>query len=371
MGRHEIPTHYRTFTLMKSDTSILIVGGGLSGLYLAHLLDRAGIKATILEGANRLGGRILTVSGELGTPMELGATWFSDLHTELIGLLDTLGVEKYPQYTLGKSIFQTKSFEPAQIFEVPEAQEPSYRIAGGTQSLISALAQSIDSENIILETAVTGIQDHGDRVLIKTETDKTYTASKVVFCIPPELIASSIKWEPELPFDLKQLLPTVHTWMAGSIKFVVEYGTPFWRDNGFSGMLFSHSGIVTEMYDHANWEENRFGFTGFLNSGAASYSQETRRELILSQLSTLLGAEAANAITYQDRVWNTPLLTQGNQIIHRPHQNNGHPLLQPGYLNGKVYFSATETASDFAGYMEGALRAATRTYHKLNSASNV
>ena len=353
---------------MKSDTSILIVGGGLSGLYLAHLLDRAGIKATILEASNRLGGRILTVSGELGTPMELGATWFSDLHTELLGLLDTLGVKKYPQYTRGKSIFQTKSFEPPQIFDVPEAQEPSYRIAGGTHALIHALGQSLDADHINLETVVTGIQDHGDQLLINTDTDKTYTASKVVFCIPPELIASSIEWEPELPFDLKQLLPTVHTWMAGSVKFVVEYAAPFWRENGFSGMLFSHSGIVTEMYDHTNLEENRFGFTGFLNSGGASYAPETRRELVLSQLSTLLGAEAANAITYQDRVWNTPLLTQGNQIIHRPHQNNGHPLLQQGYLNGKVYFSATETASAFGGYMEGALRAAQATCIQLTSA---
>lgn len=352
---------------MKSDTSILIVGGGLSGLYLAYLLKRTGINATILEGSNRLGGRILTVSGELGTPMELGATWFSDLHTELIDLLDTLGVEKYPQYTRGKSIFQTKSFEPPQIFDVPEAQEPSYRIAGGTQALIQALAQSVDADHINLETIVTGIQDHRDHVLITTGTDKTYTASKVIFCIPPELIDSRIEWEPELPNELKQLLPTVHTWMAGSIKFAVEYASPFWRQHGFSGMLFSHSGIVTEMYDHTNLEENRFGFTGFLNSGSASYSQETRQELVLAQLSSLLESEAKNATSYQDRLWNTPLLTQGNQIIHRPHQNNGHPLLQRSYFNAKVYFSATETATEFAGYMEGAIRATQSTYKKLVS----
>lgn len=59
---------------MRSFEKIIIVGGGLSGLTLAYLLAKQGIKATILEASTRLGGRIQTVRGLGGTPLELGAT---------------------------------------------------------------------------------------------------------------------------------------------------------------------------------------------------------------------------------------------------------------------------------------------------------
>ncbi|MBT8295924.1 MAG: FAD-dependent oxidoreductase, partial [Gramella sp.] len=71
---------------MNAKENFLIVGGGLSGLSLAYELSKKGIKATILEASSRLGGRIQTEKGEKETPLELGATWFGEMHTNLIGL---------------------------------------------------------------------------------------------------------------------------------------------------------------------------------------------------------------------------------------------------------------------------------------------
>ncbi|MDZ7613812.1 MAG: FAD-dependent oxidoreductase [Flavobacteriaceae bacterium] len=113
---------------MRQNARIVIIGGGLSGLTLAYLLSKKNIEATIIEASSRLGGRIQTIKGEYETPLELGATWFSDVHPNLISLLAELEIQKYPQYSKGKSLFQTKSFEPAQEFYIPEAQSPSYRI---------------------------------------------------------------------------------------------------------------------------------------------------------------------------------------------------------------------------------------------------
>ena len=48
--------------------------------------------------------------------------------------------------------------------------------------------------------------------------------------------------------------------------------------------LYIHAGIITEMYDHTNFEENKLGFTGFLHGDAASYSQETRKVFVLRHL---------------------------------------------------------------------------------------
>ena len=134
----------------KKTENIIIIGGGLSGLTLAYLLSKKNYNPTVLEASSRLGGRIQTVKGNMETPMELGATWFSDMHPNLLSLIEELGLQKYNQFSKGKSFFQTKSFEPPQEFFVSESESPSYRLAGGTQKLIDTLAQLIPKENIKL-----------------------------------------------------------------------------------------------------------------------------------------------------------------------------------------------------------------------------
>lgn len=341
---------------MKKKQPICIVGAGLSGLTLAYLLAQKNIKSIILEASSRLGGRIQTLQGLNETPLELGATWFSDIHPHLMDLLEELDLKKYPQFSHGKSLFQTKSFEPTQTFFVPESENPSYRIAGGTQQLIEKLSQV--NANIQFNSQVIAIHELDNELLLNLSNGQQVIAEHVILCLPPQLVHAKIAFSPSLPSDLWNLLPSVQTWMSGSIKFVMEYDSPFWRENGFSGMLYSHSGIITEMYDHSNLEKNKFGFTGFLNSGASAYSQEVRKELVLQQLSQLLGNEVLNLKLYQDKVWVNEFVYEGSQIIHRPHQNNGHPRLQTSYLNGKLHFGGTEVATEYSGYMEGAILSA-------------
>jgi monoamine oxidase len=340
---------------MKITHPICIVGAGLSGLTLAYLLAQKNIKSIILEASSRLGGRIQTLQGQNETPLELGATWFSEAHPHLLNLLQELDLKKYPQFSHGKSLFQTKSFEPTQTFFVPESESPSYRIAGGTQQVIEKLSQTNSNIQIQLNSQVIAIQELEHELLLNLSNGQQIIAGQVILCLPPQLVHAKIAFSPSLPSDLWNLLPSVQTWMSGSIKFVLEYDSHFWRDNGYSGMLYSHSGIITEMYDHTNFEKNKFGFTGFLNSGAAAYSQEVRKELVLQQLSQLLGNEVLNLKLYQDKVWVNEFVYEGSQIIRRPHQNNGHPMLQASYLDGKLHFAGTEVATEFSGYMEGAI----------------
>lgn len=351
---------------MKTISQVGIVGGGLSGFTLAYLLSKKNIKVILFEASNRLGGRIQTQHGVLQTPLELGATWFSDMHPNLLSLLKELGLQKYPQFSKGKSLFQTKSFEPPQVFFVPEPDEPSFRLAKGTQTLIDTLFQKTQFEKIQLNTSIKLIRDLENMIELESTTGDKFYANQVFLCLPPQLIAKKIEILPELPQNLLELMPTVQTWMAGSIKFVLEYSKPFWRENGYSGMLYSHSGIIAEMYDHTNFEENKYGFTGFLNGGAAVYKQELRKELVLKQLNQLLGEQASTPLAYFDKVWTDEFISAGSQIIQRPHQNNGHPLFHQGYLGNKLFFGGTETASQSPGYMEGAVVSAKELVKKVN-----
>lgn len=350
---------------MEPRHDTIIIGGGLSGLSLAYFLQKKGIEATILEAAGRLGGRIETINGVLGTPLELGATWFSDVHTNLLALLAELGLRQYPQFSKGMSLFQTKSFEPAQRFSVSEAENPSYRIVGGTQMLTEVLSQKLSLENIKLNTKVIAIKTTENGLSAATSKGEQYNADKIILCLPPQLAQQQIQFSPALPNDVYSLLPGIQTWMAGAIKFTLEYAKPFWREEGYSGMLYSHAGIIGEMYDHTNFEANKFGLTGFINSGAASYPTEVRKALVLQQLEELLGEKALQPVAYFDKVWTGEFICTGTHIYQRPHQNNGHLLLQQSYMNGRLYFCGTETATAFPGYMEGAVVAASSTVDKL------
>ena len=348
---------------------IIIVGGGLSGLTLAYLMSKRNIDVQVIEASSRFGGRIQTSKGKLGTPLELGATWFSDMHQNLISLINELGLQKFEQFSKGKSLFQTKSFEPPQEFFVPESQSPSYRLVGGTQVLIDTLVNQLDPKNVNLNTKVNAIKEVDTILQVETTNGQKLQAYKVILCLPPQLVDSQIQFFPKLPNTVSKVLPTVQTWMAGSTKFVLEFEKPFWRNNGYSGMLFSHSGIVTEMHDHTNAKENKFGFTGFLNGGAISYSQEVRKEFVLQQLTELLGNEVLSYSSYSDKVWSDEFVLSENQTILRPHQNNGHPLLQNSYMNDKLFFSGTEVATEYGGYMEGAIISALIVNERIKSIS--
>jgi monoamine oxidase len=271
------------------------------------------------------------------------------------------------QFAKGISLFQTKSFEPAQKFFVPESESSSYRLRGGTGKLIDALSEKLESGRVVLDARVVAIEESDDKLKVLTAEGQEYYGSRVIICMPPQLASSKVLFSPGLPAPVTEVLGSVQTWMAGSIKFTLEYSEPFWRENGYSGMLYSHAGIITEMYDHTNFEETKFGFTGFLNSGSAAYTQDVRKEFVIRQLVELIGAGAAEPAVYYDKVWKDEFVLDGVQVIQRPHQNNGHPLLQQPWMNGKLFFCGTETSPICGGYMEGAVISAQRTLRNLQA----
>jgi monoamine oxidase len=353
--------------LKNTNQKIIIIGAGLSGLTTAYLLAKKDIHATVLDAASRTGGRIQTLEGRNNTPLELGATWFTQEHTELFSLLKELGIKSFKQFTRGKSLFQTDKLNPTQVFNVSENEAPSFRIAGGTKKIIDKLIERIDHRQVYLNTSVKSITEIGEQLIVKTDNGQIHSADKVILCLPPQLAGSSIEFKPALPNSISSLLPSIQTWMSGSIKFVIEYPAPFWRENGYSGMFFSHIGIISEMYDHTNFEENKFGFTGFLSNSLAKLSMSKRKNLVLNQLVKQLGERMINPLFYRDKIWANEFILGDNQIINRPHCNNGHPLLQKSYMNGKLFFSGTESNQLFPGYMEGAVRSANDNFVRIVS----
>ena len=74
----------------KKDAEIIILGGGYSGLYLAYLLEKAGKEYILLEGSDRLGGRMFT-HPTLGR--DVGGRGIGDRYDETMKLVEALNVE--------------------------------------------------------------------------------------------------------------------------------------------------------------------------------------------------------------------------------------------------------------------------------------
>jgi monoamine oxidase len=343
---------------MKSP-NILIVGGGLSGLMIAYLLKKKGIEATILEASDRIGGRIETLIGTSTVTIEMGATWFGNQHPHLLALLKELEIPYFKQHTKGVSFFETMSFVPPQKFEISDADEPSFRIAGGTSRLLSKLIDSIGLQCIKTKTRVVSIKDVGEQLAVKDSNGNLFLADKVITTLPPHLLIKTITFDPSLPDTFITVAKKTHTWMGESIKFAVEYETAFWRENNFSGTLYSQASIIQEMYDHSTFDSSGFALKGFLNGGTHAMSSTEREEKVIQQLCSVFGPEAKKYIAYHEKIWrNEPLAFYPYEELVMAHQNNGHPQYKKTLFNNKLYLSGSETATINPGYMDGAVVAA-------------
>ena len=76
----------------QNRSQVLVIGAGLSGLAAALLLEQAGARVRVIEGRNRIGGRVESVRELPGAP-ESGGTSFSPGYARLVNAARTHGVE--------------------------------------------------------------------------------------------------------------------------------------------------------------------------------------------------------------------------------------------------------------------------------------
>ncbi len=84
-GRGELPARVR----------VAVVGAGLAGLVVTHRLAAEGIDVWLFEASERVGGRAHSRTSAVaeGVVSELGGTFLSSAHREILDLADELGVE--------------------------------------------------------------------------------------------------------------------------------------------------------------------------------------------------------------------------------------------------------------------------------------
>ena len=327
----------------------VIVGAGLSGLVTAYNLKTRGFNDfIILEARDRLGGRIWTKEG-----LDLGGTWFQSHHQSFIQLLKDLGINIFRQYTTGKSAFMYSSMAPFQYFE-NDQDTAAFRVEGGSKNVIEKLSENVQ-QHIQLNEAVHKMEIRKEDLRLST-CEHQYSAQKVVFALPPQLLLN-IEYTPNLPDDLQQVLSKTHTWMSNAFKIGIEYERAFWRDKGLSGTIIGHIAPVIELYDHVSSDGQKTYLMGFINEGLRSVSLDNRKERILSYLENHFGPEIRNYKNYVEHDWSEDRWTTRqplNSVYISP--TYGHPTFDKFHCDNRVLFSGAETSAVHGGYMDGAVR---------------
>jgi monoamine oxidase len=343
---------------------ILIVGAGLSGLLTAYLLKKEGIPFKILEARNRPGGRINTLYGTNQAPVEVGATWFTHEHKYLIRLLNELNIEYFEQSMDTTVFYEPSTIAPAQLVQIPK-QVPSFRISGGSSSLVNALIDKLDETDVLFNQAVNQIKSHTNTIEAHT-SEKVFIGNAIVLAIPPKLWAKNMVFTPHLPADLLSIALQTQTWMEDSIKIALTYKQPFWGQGSLPGTLFSNVGPINEFYDHSNHERSKYALCGFLDSSLKNLSYAERRDDVIKQIKSVFGVQAEDFTSYEECIWSKENNTfTASETILSPHQNNGNPIFHSPVFDNKLFISSTESSAEFPGYMEGALHSANMTVGKL------
>ena len=129
---------------MMQTARVVIVGGGLSGLYAANLLQQRGFRDyVLLEAREVLGGRIVSVPAavpgsvldamaEAANRFDLGPSWFRPgYQRQLDHLVDELGLARFEQFENGDMMVERSLHAAPARMRGYASAPPSMRLMGG------------------------------------------------------------------------------------------------------------------------------------------------------------------------------------------------------------------------------------------------
>lgn len=119
------------FSERKLEKPICIIGAGISGLYAAHLLQKAGYEVIIYEAADHTGGRMMTIRNYFGENLhiDVGGEFINADHADILELCKEFDIElidtQNDKLNATAFYFEGRKLEEEEIFGLlmPYSQE--------------------------------------------------------------------------------------------------------------------------------------------------------------------------------------------------------------------------------------------------------
>lgn len=242
------------------------------------------------------------------------------------------------------------------------------RVRQGTQLLSKGLASSLPDGTVRLSTPIKAVvqQGTGEPILVQSTGGRFFSGRKVITTIPGPALRS-ISFHPQLP-PVKQLWAESLSY-GYYTKAMMEFKSPFWVEAGMCGLINSFTGPAAVIRDTSSPEDNKHVLTCFMG---ADYGREwsalptnaEKEASLLKQLTTLYGINNLKdqfvSLTYYEWTqdewsgWGCPCTALPPGVLDTV---GGDSLREPA---GDLHFAGTETAGEWKGYMEGAVRSGER-----------
>jgi monoamine oxidase len=233
------------------------------------------------------------------------------------------------------------------------------RVSGGSQRIALALADEL-GDRVVLDAPVTEIAWADGSVRLRTPSREVRARSAIVAVPPP--LAGRIRYTPGLPGDRDQLVQRLP--MGRVIKVNVVYEEPFWRADGFSGQVTSANRPFGITFDNTPEHGGPGVLVGFLEGRhadiAARVPAEERRAQVIADLVGYFGPRAGDPVACIERDWAAEEYSRGCYgAFAAPGTLTrfGPALRRPV---GPLHWAGTETATRWAGYIDGAVESGHR-----------
>jgi monoamine oxidase len=125
------------------DADVVVVGAGIAGLVTARTVAAAGGSVVVLEARDRVGGRTDHHVLASGDTVEMGGQWVGPTQSEILSLIDELGLTTYEQFATGQTLRvikgagRTPQREPHRLLE---QAGPAMR---AVQDKLEAMAETV------------------------------------------------------------------------------------------------------------------------------------------------------------------------------------------------------------------------------------
>jgi monoamine oxidase len=238
-------------------------------------------------------------------------------------------------------------------------------LEAGTHQIAVRMADQL-GERVVVSAAVTGVEQSDTGVEV-TSTAGSVGARAVVIAVPPQH-RSAITFSPGLPAGTDRV---ARAWPQGALsKAFAAYETPFWRADGRTGQALSDSGPVFITFDVSPEGAGAPGvLLGFVDARHFdTLAAPQRRESALGCFADLFGARARHPIDYLDFSWGTDPFSPGGPTAAVPPgswTSAGRWLREPV---GRIFWAGTETADEWTGFLDGAVRSGHRVAAEVTGA---
>jgi monoamine oxidase len=250
------------------------------------------------------------------------------------------------------------------LISIPNGAQQD-RFAGGAQQICQQMAKEL-GPRVVLNAPVRAIAQDSAGVTVRTDAGE-FRGRLAVVAVPP-LLAGHIEYEPRLPVRRDQL--TARMPMGSVIKYIAVYERTFWREAGFSGEAFSDTGPAVTTFDDTSADGSQPALVTFSDGEVArTWSERTpeeRRQAVLAEFVRFFGPEAGRPVAFVEKNWLEDPWSRGCYVgVMGPGTMTawGPALREPC---GRIHWAGTETATEWMGYIEGAIQSGRRAADEVH-----